>query len=67
MHVSADLETTMGKRVTELNEKDMQFQISLLEERQQKLNAKVIKKSSEIEDHLFLVKKKMVAVEEPFQ
>lgn len=35
MHVSADLETTMGKRVTELNEKDMQFQISLLEERQQ--------------------------------
>lgn len=66
MHVSADLETTMGKRVTELNEKDMQFQISLLEERQQKLNAKVIKKSSEIEDHLFLVKK-MVAVEEPFQ
>ena len=48
----------MGKRVTELNEKDMQFQISLLEERQQKLNAKVIKKSSEIEDHLFLAKKK---------
>ena len=47
VHAIADQETIKGKREKKLIEKGLQYQISLLEERHQKLNAKLIRKSSE--------------------
>ena len=52
-----------GKGLRKLTEKGLQNQISLLEGRCQKLNAKLIKKSTEIEYRLFSMRNK-VAVEE---
>ena len=46
VHATADQETIKGKRENKLIEKGLQYQI-LLEERHQKLNAKLIRKSSE--------------------
>ena len=63
VHAAADQETTEGKKERKLTEKSLQYQISLLEERCQKLNAKLIRKSTEIEDLLFSMRNK-VAVED---
>ena len=63
IHAAADQETTKGKRERKLTEKGFQYQISLLEERHQKLNAKLIRRSTETEDLLFFMKNQ-VAVEE---
>ena len=63
IHAAADQETTKGKRERKLTEKGLQYQISLLKERRQKLNAKLIRRSTETEDLLFFMKNQ-VAVEE---
>ena len=59
----ADQETTKGKTERKLTEKGLQYQISLLEERRQKLNAKLIRKSTETEDLLFSMKNKVAVAE----
>ena len=63
IHAATNQETTKGKRERKLTEKGLQYQISLLEERCQKLNAKLIRRSTETEDLLFFMKNQ-VAVEE---
>ena len=60
---AADQESNREKRERKLTEKCLQYQIFLLEERYQKLNAKWIRKSTEIKD-LLLYERKKVAVEE---
>ena len=59
----ADQETTKGKTERKLTEKGLQYQISLSEERRQKLNAKLIRKSTETEDLLFSMKNKVAVAE----
>ena len=47
VHATADQETIKGKREKKLIEKGLQYQIFLLEERHQKLNAKLMRKPNE--------------------
>ena len=62
VHAAADQDTNREKRMKKLTENGLQYQISLLEERRQKLNTKLIRKSTEIEDLLLSMRNK-VAVE----
>lgn len=56
VYAAVDQETTTGKVLRKRTEKGLQCQISLLEERRQNLNAKLIRKSIEIEDLVFSVR-----------
>ena len=63
IHAAPNQETTKGKREWKLTEKGVQYQISLLEEKCQKLNAKLIRKSTETVDLLFSMKNKAAGEE----